>query len=38
MVVSQAVLDELTAQAKTSPRLWMNMDCGTGRKMEASGC
>ena len=26
MVVSQAVLDELTAQAKASPRLLMNMD------------
>ena len=30
MVVSQAVLDELTAQAKTSPRLRMNMDLRNG--------
>ena len=30
MVVSQAVLDELTAQAKASPRLRMNMDLGNG--------
>lgn len=30
MVVSQAVLDELTAQAKASPRLRMNMDLRNG--------
>lgn len=30
MVVSQAVLDELTAQAKASPRLCMNMDLRNG--------
>lgn len=30
MVVSQAVLDELTAQAKASPRLRMNMDLRDG--------
>ena len=30
MVVSQAVLDELTAQAKASPRLRMNMDLRHG--------
>ena len=30
MVVSQAVLDELTAQAKASPRLRMNMDLWNG--------
>lgn len=30
MVVSQAVLDELTAQAKTSPRLRMNMNLRNG--------
>ena len=30
MVVSQAVLDELTAQAKSSPRLRMNMDLRNG--------
>ena len=30
MVVSQAVLDELTAQAKASLRLRMNMDLGNG--------
>ena len=30
MVVSQAVLDNLTAQAKASPRLRMNMDLRNG--------
>ena len=30
MVVSQAVLDELTAQARASPRLRMNMDLRNG--------
>lgn len=30
MVVSQAVLDELTAQANASPRLRMNMDLRNG--------
>lgn len=30
MVVSQAVLEELTAQAKASPRLRMNMDLRNG--------
>ena len=30
MIVSQAVLDELTAQAKASPRLRMNMDLRNG--------
>lgn len=30
MVVSQAVLDELTAQAKASPRLRINMDLRNG--------
>ena len=32
MVVSQAVLDELTAQAKASPRLRMNMDLRNGHE------
>ena len=30
MILSQSVLDELTAQAKTSPRLRMNMDLRDG--------
>jgi len=30
MVITQAILDELTAQAKASPRLRMNMDLRNG--------
>ena len=30
MVINQAILDELTAQAKASPRLRMNMDLRNG--------
>ena len=30
MVINQAILDELTAQAKSSPRLRMNMDLRNG--------
>ena len=30
MIITKAILDELTAQAKASPRLRMNMDLGNG--------
>lgn len=38
MIIDQALLDKLTAEAKASARLRMNFDLRTLRLMEARGC
>ena len=38
MIIDQALLDKLTAEAKASARLRMNFDLQTQRLMGARGC
>ena len=38
MIITQALLDSLTAQAKASPRLRMNLDLRNSATTKANGC